>query len=91
MGYLTVLHIRLGAKIGDLHAKDSNAFCKRQMRCDSSLPLPLHLAIIRNDFLIMFPPTATWTRAVGLRGLFCGHYNTRKRVKIGQIAGQHRL
>jgi len=31
MGYLTVLHVRLGAKIGDLHAKDSNAFCKRQI------------------------------------------------------------
>jgi len=29
MGYLTVLHVRSGAKIGDLHAKDSNAFCKR--------------------------------------------------------------
>jgi hypothetical protein len=29
MGYLTVLHVRLGAKIGDLHAKDSNAFRKR--------------------------------------------------------------
>ena len=26
MGYLTVLHVRLGAKIGDLHAKDSNSF-----------------------------------------------------------------
>ena len=31
MGYLTVLHVRLGAKIGDRHAKDSNAFRKRQM------------------------------------------------------------
>ena len=31
MGYLTVLHVRLGAKIGDLHAKDSNAFCKQQI------------------------------------------------------------
>ena len=27
-----------------------------------------YLAIIRNDFPIMFPPAATWTRAVGLRG-----------------------
>jgi len=26
------------------------------------------LAIIRNDFPMMFPPAATWTRAVGLRG-----------------------
>jgi hypothetical protein len=26
MGYLTVLYIRLGAKIRDLHAKDSNLF-----------------------------------------------------------------
>jgi len=29
MGYLTVLHVRLGAKIGDLHAKDSNSFRNR--------------------------------------------------------------
>ena len=29
MGYLTILHVRLGAKIGDLRAKDSSAFCKR--------------------------------------------------------------
>ena len=26
MGYLTVLQVRLGAKIGDARAKDSNAF-----------------------------------------------------------------
>jgi hypothetical protein len=29
MGYLTVLHVRLGANFGDLHAKDSHLFCKR--------------------------------------------------------------
>ena len=29
MAYLIVLHVGLGAKIGDLHAKDSNSFCKR--------------------------------------------------------------
>ena len=29
MGYLTVLHERLGVKIGDWHAKDFNAFRKR--------------------------------------------------------------
>jgi len=29
MGYLTGLEVRSGAKIGDLHAKDSNTFCKR--------------------------------------------------------------
>jgi hypothetical protein len=29
MGYLTVLHVRLGAKIGDWYAKDSNIFCKQ--------------------------------------------------------------
>ena len=29
MGYLTVLHVGLGAKIGDLHAKDSHSFCNR--------------------------------------------------------------
>ena len=31
MGYLTVLHIRLGVEIGDWHAKDFNAFRKRQI------------------------------------------------------------
>ncbi|OCK92314.1 uncharacterized protein K441DRAFT_662915, partial [Cenococcum geophilum 1.58] len=41
---------------------------QRCTRCDGSLPSPLHLAIKRNDFLMMFPPAATWTRAVGLRG-----------------------
>ena len=40
----------------------------RCTRCDGSLPLPLHLAIKRNGFQMMFPPAATWTRAVGLRG-----------------------
>jgi len=39
------------------------------MRCDGSLLSPLHLAIMGNNFLMMFPPVATWTRAVGLRGL----------------------
>ena len=29
MGYITVLQVRLGAKISDRHAKDSNAFRKR--------------------------------------------------------------
>ena len=29
MGHLTVLHVGLGAKIGDLHAKDSHSFCNR--------------------------------------------------------------
>ena len=32
MGYLTGLHVRLGAKIGDRHAKDSNAFRKQQIK-----------------------------------------------------------
>src|SRR5436853_754897 len=41
----------------------------RCARCDGSLPSPLHLAIKRNGFQMMFPPAATWTRAVGLRGL----------------------
>ena len=31
MGYLTVLHVKLGAKIGDLCTKDSKAFRKQQM------------------------------------------------------------
>ena len=41
----------------------------RCMRCDGSLPSPLHLAIIRNDFLMIFSPAATWTCVVVLRGL----------------------
>jgi len=36
MGYLTVLQVRLGAKIGDWHAKDSNAFRKRLMHAFSA-------------------------------------------------------
>ena len=39
------------------------------IRYNGSLPSPLHLAIIRNEFLMIFLPAATWTRAVGLRGL----------------------
>ena len=31
MGYLMALHARLGVKIGDLHAKDSNSFHNRLM------------------------------------------------------------
>ena len=31
MGYFTVLHVRFGAKFGDLHAKDSSSFCTQQM------------------------------------------------------------
>jgi len=33
IGYLTVLHVRLGANFGDLHAKDFGAFRKRQIQC----------------------------------------------------------
>ena len=33
MGYLTVSQVRLGAKIGDARAKDSNAFRKRLLVC----------------------------------------------------------
>ena len=32
MGYLTVSQVRLGAKIGDARAKDSNAFRKRLIK-----------------------------------------------------------
>jgi hypothetical protein len=32
MGYLTVLHVRLGAKIANLHAKNSNSFRNRLIR-----------------------------------------------------------
>ena len=32
IGYLTALHARLGAKIGDLHAKDSNSFRNRLIK-----------------------------------------------------------
>jgi len=31
MGYLTVLHVSLGAKFGDLHAKDSHSFHNEQI------------------------------------------------------------
>ena len=31
IGYLMVLHVKLGANFGDLRAKDSNAFRKRQI------------------------------------------------------------
>ena len=41
----------------------------RCMHCDGSLLSPLHLAIIGNEFLMMFLPAAMWTRTVGLRGL----------------------
>ena len=42
----------------------------RYTRYNGSLPSPLHLAIKRNGFQMMFPPAATWTCAVGLRGHF---------------------
>ena len=44
------------------HGAATTAHC---MYCSGSLLLPLHLAIIRSDFLMMFPPVATWMRAVG--------------------------
>jgi hypothetical protein len=31
MGYLMILHIRLGAKIADLHTKDSHSFRNERM------------------------------------------------------------
>jgi hypothetical protein len=37
MGYLMVLYVSLGAKIGDLHAKDSSLFCNRLIRTASVL------------------------------------------------------
>jgi len=45
------------------------AMTARCTRCNGSLPSPLHLAIMKNGFLIMFPPVATWTCIVRLRGL----------------------
>ena len=35
MGYLTVLYVGLGAKIGDLHAKDSHSFCNKQINLNT--------------------------------------------------------
>ena len=52
----------------------------RCTRCDGSLPSPLHLAIKRNGFQMMFPPAATWTRAVGLRG----HYGFI--IELGKLS-----
>ena len=46
MGYLTVSHVKLGAEIGDLDAKDSHSFCKQARE----------LAIL--EFL---PQVNTWT------------------------------
>src|SRR6266576_6692158 len=53
------------ASLAQHHRTATTARCTR---CNGSLLSPLHLAIIRNEFLMMFPPAATWTRAVGLRG-----------------------
>jgi hypothetical protein len=39
MGYLTVLHVGLGAKIGDLYAKDSNSFRNRLITTKTSYSL----------------------------------------------------
>ena len=36
-GYITVLQVRLGAKIGDRHAKDFNAFRKRLILLQSTV------------------------------------------------------
>ena len=41
MGYLTVLYVRLGAKIGDLHAKDSHSFRNGQNAGDASARLQM--------------------------------------------------
>ena len=47
MGWLSHGFTRkLGAKIGDLHAKDSHSFCKRQIRPGPSVAGPLLLNII---------------------------------------------
>ena len=50
MGYLTVLYVRLGAKIGDLHAKDSYSFRKRQIRYS--------ILVYFNSLIIIFGYTA---------------------------------
>ena len=41
MGYLTALHVRLGAKFGDLHAKDSHSFRNRLITSTPSYGGPL--------------------------------------------------
>lgn len=46
MGYLTVLQVMLGAKIGDLHAKDSNLFRNRLMVTPALECFLLHSAAI---------------------------------------------
>ena len=56
----------LNASQAQHHRVATTARCTR---CDGSLLSPLHLAIKRNGFQMMFLPAATWTRAVGLRGL----------------------
>jgi len=42
MGYLTVLHVRLSAKIGDLHAKDSHSFRNRLIPLTARFTLELY-------------------------------------------------
>ena len=62
------LLVLLRAMYGSRAQHHRVATTARCTRCDGSLPSPLHLAIKRNGFQMMFPPAATWTRAVGLRG-----------------------
>jgi len=67
MGYITVLHVRLGAKFKDLHAKDSNSFRNRLMPLTwvASEPSrqanrpPYQLSAIRHLLSTMAPPTTT--------------------------------
>ena len=48
MGYLTVSQVRLGAKIGDARAKDSNAFRKRLIEPYQEFPITVRASPIEN-------------------------------------------
>ena len=54
MGYLAGLHVRLGAKFGDLRAKDSSLFRKRLIARVLKIISPLFKAVnYSQQFLIM--------------------------------------
>ena len=50
MGYLTVSQVRLGAKIGDARAKDSNAFRKRLILSTTSIACQMAVVDIVDIF-----------------------------------------
>ena len=64
---LTLLRVMLYMTL-HMHRGLNTTNLQRQCVVCSSL-LPLHLAIIGNDFPIMFPSTTTWMHIIGFREL----------------------